>query len=386
MGNISENDPVGINRAQEEIDSLPPAQPAKKNILSRNRNFIAVTTLGIGALGAIGGQLYADDPLFFPAAGIEFLTEQACPPTPNSAMEEVVIDFESPDTPRMEKILKHADIAIKTHDEAGIQKVISQLDNYRKNMAEKYGFTLQDSRESLDSIESATSNSAMLTAVQEYFSGLGISITDQPDLIKDMAQRGKNLNLDSISPEVFRQISRNLITVFSRFPKELVAFSELDRIVLWEKLPEALGVTINTNHTIHLVADVFIDEYDSSVVANHEFGHAIDGALCGIFGSRRDPEYAGLNTPDFQYGSFENYENNVMYGYGDKNILEDKGIVLESMLDTIRNPYELSPVVQAKQKLLLARLEANLPGIAGYLRSISNFDPEAEFDPNHIQN
>lgn len=373
-----EKSPVRVN-PRENMVSVPLLPSEGRSRLSSRRNFFAASTLGLAALVAVSGQLYSDNALIIPEIGVELLMDQDCAVIPESAREKVILNFESPNNPRMDRILKRADRAIDRGNEAGIQRAIGQIEEYRVDMAENYGLTLHDPSLALEAIDSADSASVVFSELQGYMEGFGIKLTTERDFIKDMAVTGETLDMNSLPPEIFKIASKNLITSFSRLPEELVRLADVRRIVLWSSIfnNEKVGGTNKFNNTMHLPISILIDPEEGSSTVNHELGHGIDNTVCGSIGATRDTEYSDLNSAETTYGAY-NPSTDFMYSYGGVSVEEDKATVYEFMLDLIRNPHDLSPVVQEKQKLLLARLEANIPGISDYLRSVSNFDPEGK--------
>lgn len=234
----------------------------------------------------------------------------------------------------------------------------------------------------------------------------GISVPVQHDYSKEQM-----LTENDIETKI---VLYNLVDSFGKLPVELVKTMGMKRIVLTDidEADDAIGFI---SPEVLDFDTIFLDHKEGGGIAPvHEMFHLWDMRVCGPVGAWRDPQFEELN-PDPAEDNFDFYANTQEYysednaqtlknqndlytkkqiaqsdtekatiqaemdaidslvvstrDYGLNNIIEDKATIGEDILG-IFSRWSMesveSPILQAKTKLLLARLYSEAPEIVEF--------------------
>jgi hypothetical protein len=103
----------------------------------------------------------------------------------------------------------------------------------------------------------------------------------------------------------------------------------------------------------------------------HEIGHLIDGQQMGDM-QKSDPQYTALNPKGFEYfgKNYQEYKSAVLDEYAYFSPIEDKGMIYQSFIFGPRLAYSQNPIIREKTRLLVARLEQDIPNISKYYAAL----------------
>ncbi len=172
---------------------------------------------------------------------------------------------------------------------------------------------------------------------------------------------------------VFKNASYELYEQISYLPKELFEYAnikELSIVVTNDKTHFGFSESQSGSTKISLSIAGFYSSFTPHTF-NHELGHALDNRMCGENGIFNDSGFTSLNSFGYFYG-VENYSAlslNALSTYSLTNPAEDKAELYAYLLSKNKTIQleDLPDPLRAKAKLLMIRLEANVPGITSYL-------------------
>lgn len=170
----------------------------------------------------------------------------------------------------------------------------------------------------------------------------------------------------------------SLIANIHRIPREIIVSSGIKKLKITGTREQIDNPILGQVHvagevdpllrTLYLPVETVYSRDFNTVV--HEFGHLLDFEQCGFTGAFSDTELSDLNPKDFVYGQKESVGKvAVTDSYGATSALEDKATLYADILNTNALSYISSEAVASKYKLLLARMEQEVPGSARYLLS-----------------
>lgn len=370
-------------RSEGALNRTPASQYTERKLSKSRRLAISVgiaTELGLSTAIGATGQYIADDPLFVPIYYLGKYFDKDCMNPSRSSIIAVDQALHAPDNETYRKVLLSVD---KDSEK-----------EYRRMQADKYGVTILDGDPYVLGLEQTTTQDEALLVLNSFTSNFGfkfmIPTAKEPrdsvtggeqiieyDLLEDLDLALSDLKLAAVG----------MIENLSRLPVEIGNLSNIHRILIVKNLSpiyknpdpnssesQIVAQTNSFNNSIYLDFNGFKNSAWKDLFL-HELSHGIDGTVCGDFGKLKDVQYERINPPEFRYGDYSiEGEEYVLRSYGATSVAEDKAVTMEKMLTGLVNPYNLPIVVRAKYELQLARLEANVPGISGYLRSISVFN------------
>lgn len=386
--NIGIPEPESENSSTTPVEgSLPrffpmiPAAEKRSGIFSR-RDILPSLALAIGS-AAVGGQFYADDPIFFYRSAVEFVGDHNCMTVSEDATSRVRITLEEPDDRRLVNGWKRLDKAYKSGNLERIHRSFDRIRSYVVERATVNGLELIDSDEHLDQVDEAENIEDVLTILNNFGANFGLSFgipREKP--IADFLMEYDVIDSAELDLAEVKILVKNALSSLSYLPVELVRLANPRRVVFVRNIEkskfnetgyEILGET-ESRAGIYMNYDASLDPDNFAKVFAHELAHKIDFVICGQFGSKQDEELKELNPQGRKYKTnYQNSEGFTLTEYGATSILEDKAEMMGNMFYQLLNPSEMPDAVGEKYGLVLARLEDNIPGISKYLREISIF-------------
>ncbi len=369
-----------MERDIHRIAEMPkhPQAPAMErgSRLSRRKALMSagILTVAAGMTGA--GQFYAEDPGFFFGKGIELALDHNCTSVSEDATDMTRVYLRFPDDKRLVRNLLRAE---RAYSRGKIKKYEKFMDNYRETqagIAEAYGFTLLDSENDQEEVSNAQSVDEVLQILNNFGSNFDLKF----EIPQEKPLNDFEMIYDSFDPEVHdlgsaKRMAQSALLSLSDLPVELVKLAGVKKVLFVKNLH---GSIVNRNEETTFGAynfkGIIYMDFDRNQpwlefrkTFAHELGHALDSAICGTFGMYQDEELGVLNSDP----------SLTLTKYGSASATEDKAEMMMEMLFGLADPSEMPEAVANKYKLILARLEDNLPGISGYLRTISFFESYA---------
>ena len=331
----------------------------RRGIRSRVRRFGAPIILATSIAGFVGDFSYSD------------LSAQT-----KSEAESTLLE---PDNPKLQRMYENLFRADANNNYERVGKIIDRIDAFQIESAAEHGLTLHDPEPYQERIDQASEVSEITAVIDEYTKKFGMSfeIPERWDA-RDLLVEFNPVDQGTVDLPAYKFGARYFMGVLSRLPEEVVRLSGFKKIQLVRDMDLTLmqsdsnkaGAANIYNNVMYLDFDGF-NSYSLGVYTRHELSHGIDATICGDSGHLRDSEYESLNPEGFSYGvPREDLLTVVSTEYAGKNSREDKAELMGDMLAGLNDYETFSPVLRAKYSLLLARLEANIPGISDYLRSI----------------
>ncbi len=161
------------------------------------------------------------------------------------------------------------------------------------------------------------SSAQSMDTSQEQLKALAqkLSIEIQTDLsesqVSEMAQllRDGDASADKPTPHVVDQYLQLFVAEFSRYPAEVIAKTQLRKIVFCQNLAlqgvPKMGVCVRPSNILYLNITTVESSKDLREALHHEFFHMIDRKI-----NQPDSEWESMNAPSFHYGkSNSEYES-----------------------------------------------------------------------------
>lgn len=172
---------------------------------------------------------------------------------------------------------------------------------------------------------------------------------------------------------------RTLAGTLLAYPHSFLRVAQVQRIALCHKLvsepsteEHIAGLAEGAEHRL-MVSVGHGDASRSDATLHHEIFHLFDGATADGGDHRRDPEWERINPGSFRYGDPSSViQAGFVNDYAKTNPAEDKASVFEYLMSS---PVELcargadDPLLMAKVRLLVSRIEAALPPGLGWFAS-----------------
>lgn len=397
--------------------TAPPERQGGERLRSFARSKIAqglgIATLALSALSAAGGEYYADDPLFVPNQIIDIATNYGAEPVDPAIVRMINKRASEPTPAPLDKLHKSLDkAATKAYDpnpelltlaerstiaakrKHGAKTWDELFRDYKNDyfdycivQAEHFGLHISDSRPFAQRLDQAQSAEDAIEILQHYTKTLGIDTRLHTDKdLKDIHMPIEPLTSEPIKMnDELKQGIASFMFSMSFAPKELYDFAQIKEIRIVQSLGamdnSVVGKAIRSGEANPITGILYLPIqylYDGSFEnAMHETAHRVDYRMNGnsLIGTQRDRNFTKLNQKAFRYGTRTTSTNsNVAETYGATDPWEDKAVLMQTMLNGLDEKllYSRSPVVRAKYRLLLGRLEQNIPGYAQYLLGISN--------------
>lgn len=323
-----------------------------------------VALTGSAAVGA--GLHFSGDPLLIPRHVGEAIFDPDCPPT-----DEVKV-----------KVVKDELSRIPTEAES---VGFDGYKNFVLDAARKNGLTLFDTSPYLASLNEAKSVEEVMT-VWNYFTsnfGIDIEITEERD-IKDTFVPFQPVFKDDIDFGLFQEGAKHFIYNFEYVPEEVVRTSGVQKIkIVHSELipdPKNPGEYIKYfdglhNSTTNIMYLDILGLNNGGNTPLHELGHGFDAQYCRQLEVDKDTQYDSRNPSEFDYG--EGVDTNyqvTLSEYTATGIKEDKAETFATFL-TLPHIYpHLEKPLRDKIDLLVARLDAKVPGVAKFYAAIAGKD------------
>lgn len=348
---------------------------------------LGILALAVGATAGTG-EYYADDPLMIPRNLVDVAVYQGAAPVDQKITSMIDHLAHEPSDPAYVKLGKKLDDATlsphasKQEKTKAYKTFIDDYTEYSMSKAAELGLHISDYRPYIQRVDNAKTFEQTLQAFQDYGKTLGLDINLHTH--KDLKDLGIDVTpIDPMEIQFDDKLKNGIISFITEMafiPKELYDFTDIKEV----RIVSSLGVMGNSvvgdfqpAGEANCMSGILYIPLDSLYTGQlglfgHEMAHRLDYKMNGssTVGQRRDVHFVRLNRPDFRYGvSPKPGDDNVSTEYGATNPKEDKAMLMESMLSgadsTLLNSH--SPVIRAKYRMLLGRLEQHVPGIAKYL-------------------
>ena len=253
-----------------------------------------------------------------------------------------------------------------------------------QEVAPKYGLHLIDPTERVKRLQSADNVQAVLDELQSHMGDLGIPIV----LHETLDSKDARVDAEPFDPNSL-EMSQDLIDGVSSFiystsyvPKELYEFIDIKEIRIVDTFKPtdnpivgeftAAGKAMMDDGIIYLPKSYLLQgDFD---LIMHEVSHLLDYRLNGdsYDATYEDQEFTALNKEEFDYGDPNEDMSDMVALYSATNPVEDKATLMETMINGLSRVYlyHENPIIRNKYRLLLGRIEQNVPGYSQYMLSI----------------
>lgn len=295
----------------------------------------------------------------------------SCPVVSSAELNSVNRTLDRPVNPRLESLVRKAN-----HVPQSEQSFINEETMVRQfidEQAAKDGFTLVDDAPYRSKLLQTASIPKKLEILNQFTENYGFKVTTAPNFNTLDANKFKSTK--DVLAEDFTGGASSLMEIFHYLPVEIAKYSNIHEIRIVSDIPGDKEASAGPEGTIHMTYGSFVG--GNYTIYMHELGHLVDFTECGDdnFFSQQDHQYLGLNPKKFKYGNQTRWSwvGITASPYGGTEVKEDKAEVYKNMLNGLNPLYFNSPyhVLKEKYRLLLARLDTQIPGIANYLASIS---------------
>lgn len=260
------------------------------------------------------------------------------------------------------------------------RRILNRIATFQSESVVSHGLTIHELTPFLDRIGEAIEVDQVTGIVNEFTNQYGVTfeIPERWDM-RNLTTTFTAVDKITMDVPTYKYGAAIFMRSLAAIPEEVIRLSNFKKIQLVNDLNPVLsksdtqkvGVADNFANVMYL-DNVGFNSYSIGMYFRHEISHGIDATVCGdVAIYKGDPEYEALNPVGFQYGTVrDDLLDFVFTQYASKNSLEDKAELIGAMLVGLNDYETYSPILRAKYELLLARLESNIPGISGYLRSI----------------
>jgi len=317
----------------------------------------------------------------------------------NNKSEHPKIDKQ--DTDLVDYNLSHAYpfVDIQIDDETAMLeiKVDKTSDDYLKRVAQECNLTLIDADDYVDKLYGASDYYQSIDCLNDYADKFGFKFTT----LDELNSTDTDCSLDStaiLDPDYinefvnlgrFKQTAVTIMRALEYTPVEFIMASNLKEVRFIKSFgkgrPPITGysvrssvpaaIAVENEDTILFAVSSFMPVQGPEIYF-HEIGHLIDGQQMGGI-QQPDPQYTSLNPDDFEYfdeQSYRQHKSAVVDEYASYNIIEDKAMMYQNFIFGPRLAYSSNPIIQQKTKLLIARLELDIPDISKYYAALCNVD------------
>jgi hypothetical protein len=266
---------------------------------------------------------------------------------------------------------------------------------YLDKVASECGLTLINPQDYLNELKDSDSFDEALGSLNEYVNNFGfqfktIDKLDDIDIDNQLDGRAildSNYIKEFVMLYNFKETAGTIMQALGYTPVEYIKASKLNEVRLLRGFGEGRGTTVGypsdsnaksaivdmKNNRINFAISSF-SPYKGPALFFHEVGHLIDSNQ--MEGTPWiDPEYASLNPQGFVYGNGQRYEDNknaFVDKYASWHIQEDKGLIYQNFIVGPRLAYSDKKIIQEKTRLLVARLEHDIPNISKYYAEYCN--------------
>ena len=354
----------------------------KKKRLPSLTTVVAGSSVALVGAATGFGQYYADDPFYIPVETTAFFLDFECMRPESDSLAEVNRVLNTPNDPELQALAKHFEK--KGKDLYGTAK----YRRIQEEKAEEYGVTLLSAGEESGRVENAESKDEVIDVLNSFSKDFGFKFEifreGSVKSIRDIYRSFTGIPDEELSLTELKTATKEILNTLSNLPLEVGKLSNMHRVLLVKELEyvgqgsyeNPAGFAFAFNRSIYLDLNALkLPDYIGEVFL-HEISHGVDATECGDFASFSDNHYLNLNEDGFSYRKdFWNADvnPNVISQYSNKAPIEDKAEIMTDMLTGLVDINQMSPTVRNKYVLELTRLEDNIPGIAGYLRSVSLF-------------
>ena len=329
----------------------------------------------IAAVLAIGlaGEQYASNSLIIPEIASDMIFQSDAPA------------FSSEIDQRVERLLdqpRPQDLnAINTLPEE-VQDRAYEL--FSLNKAEEAGLTAYDPEPYRQPLAEATSLIEATDKINDYTRKMGFTVTLHNTIeFSDIGWDVTPLDSSKVNLEEFKVGGEMLLGALALMPKEINDLAGVNEVRIVDSLGEhsdndGVAKTAGEANVASGILYVPIDQVYKGdyTLYMHEISHRLDykttGGLWSMF---HDSRYMALNPAGFEYGDPNNpyIGDAVAQRYGAKNVVEDKAVMYQSMINGLNASavYSNEPSIRNKYRFLVKVLEKEIPGTARYYFAIS---------------
>jgi len=326
-------------------------------------------------LMGLTGHGLAGDVLAIPRE-VQAALFQDCPSPSDEVARRIDQALAEPDTPLLRSIYDSAMDDTEYDLSTMPESVFDEWSyNFNRNQAERFGLTIIDALPYLERISQAETREQATAIANQFSRQLGFTI--DPLTSEDATELFTMVPLDDdMDLEEYKTILSDVVGTFGYVPRELVHYSGLEFLKLAQRvrghdmaggfrpyMPNRLYAMVGERGSIDFTTLM------------HEFEHMLDQKMCGPRAVRTDHEYRALNPDGFRYGGDAVVDGVEVTAtsYGATDVIEDKAEMAAIMINGLDPEFinSESPVIRAKYRLLLERLEEVIPGYGQFLAAVS---------------
>ncbi len=272
-------------------------------------------------------------------------------------------------------------------------KIDKTSDEYLKRVAQECDLTLIDPDNYIDKLSEAKDFNESINCLNEYAANFGFQFSIIDDL--DATDMGNGLDSRSVLDENyisefvildrFKQTASTIMHSLGYTPVEFISVSKLKEVRLLKAFPKErppiagysglqvvpAAIALENEDLVYFSISSF-GPWKGPEIFFHEVGHLIDGQQMGDL-QQSDPQYTSLNPADFEYFDEQSYTENkdaVVDEYASLNVIEDKGMIYQNFIFGPRLAYSNDPIIRQKTRLLVVRLEKDIPNISKYYAAL----------------
>lgn len=272
-------------------------------------------------------------------------------------------------------------------------KIDKNSDEHLKRVAQECNLTLIDPDNYIDKLSEAKDFNESINYLNEYAANFGfqfsivdnLEITDIDNGLDSRAILDSNYIDEFVILDRFKQTASTIMHSLGYTPVEFISASKLKEVRLLKAFPKErppiagysglqvvpAAIALENEDMVYYSMSSF-GPWKGPEIFFHEIGHLIDGQQMGNL-QQTDPQYTSLNPADFEYFDEQSYKENedaVVDEYGSLNVIEDKGMIYQNFIFGPRLAYSDKPIIRQKTRLLVARLEKDIPNISKYYAAL----------------
>ncbi len=272
-------------------------------------------------------------------------------------------------------------------------KIDKTSDEYLKRVAQECNLTLIDPDDYINILTEAKSYDEAVNCLNDYVANFGFQFktiykldsTDKESGLYNRAILDPKYINEYVILDRFKQTATILMQSLGYTPVEFIRASKLKEVRFLKGFGEnsapvrgysaystaPAAMAMEDNNLVDFAISSF-SPYDGPEIFFHEIGHLIDGQEMGNI-QQNDPQYTSLNPKSFKYFDEKSYQENknaVVDEYASLNAVEDKGMIYQNFIFGPRLAYSDDPIIREKTRLLVARLERNIPNISDYYAAL----------------